>query len=556
MRIRRAVLACFLLALALQAQKVTVTLLATTDLHGNLYPYDYYTAKPAERGLAKIATLVSEVRRETSNLLLIDCGDTIQGSPVESVYQTFVRTGRLPLGMKPAGPPLRQDPMMVAMNAMGFEAMVLGNHEFNFGLRNLEKARWDARFPWLSANTAAASGGAVKPFQAYIVKTIAGVKVAVLGITTPSIPSWEQPENYRGLQFLDGVEAAASTVKELRLRERPDIVVAAVHAGMGQRGENMASGIAERVAGIDAIVYGHSHQREPGARIGDVLLVQPQQWGMSLARLDFDMEKTATGWKVIDKRSRLIPVTAKTEADPGILRLARPYHELAERYLETRVAESPADLSSTLGRVEDTALVDAIQEVQLHYAKADVSFTALFNLQVRVPKGPVTVRQIAALYLYDNELYAVEGDGRMVKEALENAARFFLSCKNAACDKGPLINRAVMGYNYDMAQGVSYEVDLTKPAGQRIRDLRWKGSPLKPEQKLRIALNNYRAGGSGGYGMFRDARILWRSSEDLRSLVVAYFIERRRLPAEPDHNWRIEPEGARLTLRTEALGAR
>ena len=252
----------------------------------------------------------------------------------------------------------------------------------------------------------------------------------------------------------------------------------------------------------------------------------------------------------------LDPVTEETEADPEILRLAKPYHDLAERYLETRVAESPADLASSLGRVEDTALVDAIHEVQLHYAKADVSFTALFNTQVRVPKGPVTVRQIAALYPYDNELYAVEGDGRMVKAALENAARFYLSCKNAACDQGPLINRAVMGYNYDMAQGVSYEVDLTRPVGQRIQNLRWKGSPLRPEQKLRIAINNYRAGGSAGYGMFRDARILWRSTEDLRSLVVAYFIERRRLPAEPDNNWRIEPEGARRTLRKEALGAR
>ncbi len=556
MRIRRTVLACLLAALALQAQQVTVTLLATTDLHGNLYPYDYYTAKPAERGLAKISTLAGEVRRQTPNVLLIDCGDTIQGSPLVSVYQTLVRTGRLPLGMKPSGPPLVQDPMMLAMNAMGFDAMVLGNHEFNFGLKNLEKARSDARFPWLSANTVAPPGGAVKPFQAYIVKTIAGVKVAVFGITTPAIPAWEQPENYRGLKFVDGVKAAAATVQELRRRERPDLVVGAVHAGLGESSENMTAGIAARVAGIDAIVYGHSHQREPGTRIGDVLLVQPQNWGMSLARLDFDMEKTPAGWKVADKRSRLIPATAKTEADPEILRLARPYHDVAERYLETRVTESPADLSSTLGRVEDTALVDAIHEVQMHYAKADVSFTALFNLQVRVPKGPMTVRQVAALYIYDNELYAVEGDGRMVKEALENAARFFLSCRNASCDEGPLINSAVRGYNYDMAQGVSYEVDLTKPAGQRIQHLRWKGAPLRPDQKLRIAVNNYRAGGSGGYQMFRDARVLWRSGEDLRSLVVGYFTEGHRLPAEPDHNWRIVPEGARLTLRGEALGLR
>jgi 2',3'-cyclic-nucleotide 2'-phosphodiesterase/3'-nucleotidase len=556
MRIRRLALACILFALALQAQHVTVTLIATTDLHGNIYPFDYYTGKPAERGLAKIATLIREVRRETPNLMLIDCGDTIQGSPPESVYQYFVRTGALPLGMKFSGAPLRQDPMMLAMNEIGYEAMVLGNHEFNFGLENLEKARSEAKFPWLSANTVAGPGSAVEPFRPYIVKTVAGVKVGVLGITTPSIPSWEQPENYRGLTFLPGVEAVAAAVKELRHRENPDLVIAAVHAGLGQRGENMVSGIAARVAGIDAIVFGHTHQRQAGLRIGDVLAVQPQNWGASLARLDFEMDKTPRGWKLAAKRSRLIPVRRETEADARILKLAEPYHELAQRYLDTVVAEAPADLDSALGRVEDTALVDAIQQAQMYYAKADVSFTALFNTQVRVAKGPVTVRQIAALYLYDNELYAVEGDGKMVKDALENAARFYLSCHDRACSEGPLVNRAIMGYNYDMAEGVSYEIDLSRPAGDRIRNLRWKGAPLQPAQKLRIAVNNYRAGGSAGYAMFRGARILWRSSDDLRNLIVMYYIEHRRLPAKPDNNWRVVPEGARRTLEAEARANR
>ncbi len=551
MRIRRPALACFLVAVALHAQRVTVTLIATTDLHGNIYPYDYYTSKPAERGLAKIATLIREVRRENPNSILIDCGDTIQGTPLESVYQYFVRTGGLPLGMKLTGAPLGQDPMMLAMNEIGYEAMVLGNHEFNFGLKNLAKARSEARFPWLSANTIAGPGSTVKPFQPYIVKTIAGVKVGVIGITTPSIPSWEQPENYRGLTFLPGVEAAASAVNQLRLRESPDLVVAAVHAGLGERGENMVSGIAARVLGIDAIVFGHSHQRQAGLRIGDVLLVQPQNWGMSLARLDFDMEKGPEGWKLAAKHSRLIPVRKETEADPRILKLAKPYQDLAERYLDTPVAEAPADLDSSLGRVEDTALVDAVQEAQLFYAKADVSFTALFNTQVRVPKGPVTVRRIAALYLYDNELYAIEGNGKMVKDALENAARYYRSCHDPACAKGPLINRAVMGYNYDMGEGVAYEIDLTRPVGQRIRNLRWKGSPLRPNQKVRIAINNYRAGGSAGYGMFRGAKILWRSSDDLRNLIVTYYTEHRRLPAKPDDNWRVVPEGARRTLEAE-----
>lgn len=546
MRIIRLALGAILLAFALQAQRVTVTVLATTDLHGCIYPFDYYTGRPAQRGLAKIATLVREARRENPNSMLIDCGDTIQGSPLESVYQRSARTGR----------GLRQDPMMLAMNQLGYEAMVVGNHEFNFGLQNLEKARSDARFPWISASIATGPGGGLKPFQPYIVKTIAGVKVGVIGITTPGVPNWEPPENYRGLRFLPGTEAAGSAVRELRRGEQPDLVVAAVHAGLGSRGENMASGIAAGVPGIDAIVFGHSHRREAGLWIGNVLLVQPEQWGLSLARLDFDLEKTAQGWKMAGKRSRLVPVSGRTAADPEILRLAKPYHDLAERYLDTPVAEAPADLDSRFGRVEDTALVDAIQEVQLYYAQADVSFTASFNPGVRVPKGLLTVRQVAALYPYDNQLYAIDGNGQMVKESLENAARFFLSCHDPACAQGPLINRAIMGYNYDMAQGVTYAIDLTKPVGQRIRDLRWKGSPLKPEQKLRIAVSSYRAGGSGGYVMFRGAKVLWRSNQDLRDLIVSYFTGRRRLPAKPDNNWRVVPEAARRTLEADARGAR
>jgi 2',3'-cyclic-nucleotide 2'-phosphodiesterase (5'-nucleotidase family) len=542
MRIRKSALVVLVFALALRAERVTVTLLATTDLHGNIYPYDYYTAKPAQRGLAKIATLIRATRHENPNLVLIDCGDTIQGSPLEFVYQRSVRAGNRP------GP----DPMMLAMNELGYAAMVLGNHEFNFGLKNLEKARWDARFPWISANTVVEPGSPVKPFAPYIVKTVAGIKVAIVGITTPAIPSWEAPENYRGLRFLPGEEAAGAALRELRKTRHPDIVVAAVHAGLGRSPENMVREIATRVAGIDAIVFGHSHRQEAGLRLGNVLLVQPRNWGISMARLDFDLEKTAGGWRVIAKRSRLVPVTKQVEADVDILRLAKPYHERAERYLETPVAESPGGLDGSLGRVEDTALVDAVQEVQLYYAQADVSFTALFNPRVRAPKGWVTARQIASLYPYDNELYAVEGNGKMVKDALENAARFYLSCRDALCQQGPLINRAIMGYNYDMAQGVTYEIDLTKPVGQRILNLRWKGRPLDPGQKLRIAINSYRAGASGGYDMFRNAKILWRSSEDVRDLVVTYYTGGRRLPAKADDNWRVIPPAARRTLEAEA----
>jgi 2',3'-cyclic-nucleotide 2'-phosphodiesterase/3'-nucleotidase len=450
--------------------------------------------------------------------------------------------------------------------------MVVGNHEFNFGLANLDRARGDAKFPWLSANTetVTASGRA---FDRYILKTVAGVKIAVIGVTTPAIPAWEKPENYAPYRFISARTAVEKSVAELRrlpADRRPDVVVVAAHAGLGRDprtgesrvdevpGENQMYEIALHVPGVDAIVFGHTHSEVKQLVVNGVLLAQPKNWAISLASLDFTLEsKPAGGWTVVEKSSRIIPVTAATPVDKEIDALARPYHDMAERYLNTVVAQSPATLEGTLGRVEDSALVDLIQTVQLHYAQADVSFASLFNPRAAVPKGPVTVRQIAGLYLYENELYAIEGTGQMVKDALENAARYFLSCDAETCGKGPLTNSRIIGYNFDMAQGVSYEIDLTQPEGRRIRNLTWKGRPLDPEQKLRIALNNYRAGGAAGYTMFPKGKIVWRSSQDIRQLIIDYFIERGTMPLSADGNWRVIPQEARQTLERQALlGAR
>jgi 2',3'-cyclic-nucleotide 2'-phosphodiesterase/3'-nucleotidase len=560
----RAFLAAFILASLALGAEVRITLLATTDLHGNLFPYDYYTAQPAARGLAKIATLIQAARAENSNNLLIDCGDTIQGTALEAVYQEYVQSGRLPWKLAFTGAPLQRDPMMLAMNAIGYNAMVVGNHEFNFGLKNLAKARSDAHFPWISSNIGATAGAAVKPFAPYFIKAVAGVKIAVIGVTTPLIPDWEAEEHYRGYRFESGVDAVRRTLAELRDREHPDIVIVAAHSGLdrdlqsdtapaGDARENMVRQIATEIPGIDAIVFGHTHQQLAGLQLGDVLLMQPKNWGISLGQMDFVLKsKETSGWKIVSKASRLISVTRDTVADAKVLEIGRPYHELAERYLNTAVAEAPVSLDSKLARVEDSALIDAVQQVQLFYSKADVSFASSFNSRVSVPKGPVTIRQIAALYIYENQLYVVQGNGKMVRDALENSARYYNTCASD-CSEGPLLNPHVIGYNYDMAQGVDYEIDLTQPPGHRIRNLRWRGKPLDDNQPLRIAVNNYRAGGSAGYSMFRGAKIVWRSPDEIRDLVIRYYSEHKTLPARPDNNWRVVPETARNTLEREAL---
>jgi 2',3'-cyclic-nucleotide 2'-phosphodiesterase/3'-nucleotidase len=544
-----------LAASASGAETVTVTVLATTDTHGYIYPYDYYTRQPAARGLAAAATLVEAVRRETPYTLLVDCGDTIQGSPLASVYEVAAR----------AGEARTPEPMMLVMNRIGYDAMVVGNHDFNFGLGNLAAARATARFPWLSANTE--THGVLPPFAPYLLKTVGGVKVAIIGITTAAIPQWEKPEQIRGLSWLNP-EAGVRRALALLEPEKPDVILAAAHSGLDRDPatgvarpgempeENRVWQMAEQFPQLAAVIYGHTHQREEGRRVGNVLLVQPRNWAMDVARIDLSLAREpGAPWRLTRTSSRLVPVTPDTTPDPAILELARPYHEAAERYLDQPVAESAVELTGARGRFEDSALVDAIQEVQLYFAQAQVSFASLFQTQVHVPRGRVTLRELAALYLYDNELYAIEGDGRMVREALENSARYFRTCPEPSCARGPLVDGAVRGYNYDMAEGVDYEIDLTQPAGERVRNLRYHGAPLSDEEPLRIAVNNYRAAGSAGYSMFRRAKIVWRSGREIRDLMAEYWGARKRLPERPDGNWRLLPPGAVETLAREEATA-
>lgn len=570
---RRLALFLLLSFSAASARDVTVRVLATTDLHGNIFPYDYYADKEAPRGLAKIATLIAAERAANPNTLLLDCGDTIQGTPLEGVYQYRLLHGRLPMNLAPTQPADAPDPMMTAMNALGYDAMTVGNHEWNFGLKNLNAARAAAHFPWISASIAVTPRSAVKPFAPYFVKTVAGVKIAVIGITTPSEPAWETSEHYAGYRFLQGKQAAASAVAELKRTVHPDVILVAAHAGLEKEvrdgkvlttpalidnlpGENMIYQIATEVAGIDAIIFGHTHSELAGAKIGNVLVMQPRNWGMSLGELDLKLEDSAGGrWHLVSEESRIIPVQATTPADEAILAIGRPYHETAQRFLDAPVAESPVAMTGSTARVQDSPMAAMVHATQLYYSKADISFVSIFNAGLRIAKGPVTVRQIAGLYLYDNTLYVIEGTGKMVRDALENAARYFLTC-TGECNSGPLVNRAVLGYNFDMAaaqeNALQYDIDLRQPAGHRIVNLLYRGQPMADDQKLRIALNNHRYGGSGGFSMFPGAPVVWRSTEEIRDLMIDYYTAHKLLPDRAFDSWKVIPEAAARELLREA----
>jgi 2',3'-cyclic-nucleotide 2'-phosphodiesterase/3'-nucleotidase len=538
-----------LIALSAVAESVQIRVLATTDLHGNIFPYDYYTAKPAERGLAKIATLIQ--RERNANTLLIDCGDTIQGSPLETVHELAVRKGDGNADPRP-------DPMMLAMNQLRYDAMTVGNHEFNYGLANLSAAHKAAKFPWLAANVDGPSG-----FLPSITKTIAGVRVTVIGVVTPTIPSWERPENYKGLSFADPVARVKKIASDLRRAHQTDIIIVAAHSGLDRDlkggakltedlpGENVAYQIAEQTP-VDAVIFGHTHAEVGEFRVGKVVMMQPRNWGMSLGEMDFTLDRVDGNWTLAKVSSRTIPVNPSVAADEAILAIGKPYHAAAEAYLSMPVTRVNTPLSMEFSRVEDTALIDAIQAVEQKESGAPVSFASAFITSARVPAGQMTVREVAALYPYDNTLYKISGTGKMIREALENSARFYKTC-TGDCSTGPLINPSIIGYNYDMAQGVEYEIDLRKPEGSRIVNLRFQGQPLDDGKAVDIAVNSYRAGGSGGYSMFKDAKILWRSSEEIRDMMIRYYTEKGELPTAPDGNWRVLPEAAHQELRREAL---
>ena len=525
-----------LAGVALHADHAHVAILATTDVHAHIDPIDYYTNQPDQTGLAKAATIIAAARIEKPDLLLLDSGDTIQGTPLAYFHNR-----------KNNQPP---DPTVLAMNALHYDAMAVGNHEYNFGLKVLEKARSEANFPWLSANTYRASTDKTA-YQPYLVKVVGGVRVAILGLTTPGVPYWDNPENYAGLEFREPVAEAKKWVSLLHTQEKADLVVVAMHMGLeedlrtGLRtpnlipSENTALAIARQVPGIDVILMGHTHREVPALFVNGVLLTQANKWADRVARVDIYLDKVEnSGWRVTGKSAHTIEVTEKIAPDPAIVKLAEPYDRETQAWLGKVIGESSRELAATDARVRDTAILDLIQRVQLEAGRADVSMASSLNLGARIPQGPVTVRDMAGLYVYENTLVVIEATGAQVKAALEHSASFFRTYESG---KTPteLIDERIPAYNFDVAEGVTYEVDLSRPAGDRIVNLRFKGQALDPAQKLRLAINNYRSNGGGGYAMYKGAPVVERSSTEIRDLIIDWVERHHEIPAEPTNNWRI-----------------
>jgi 2',3'-cyclic-nucleotide 2'-phosphodiesterase (5'-nucleotidase family) len=531
------------------AEEVTVTFLETSDLHGNLLPWDYLRSRPSGVGLARVATRVAAVRRETPHVLLLDGGDTIEGAPPEFLQARRARFSGL---LAKEGAP-DADPMMRAMSAMGYDAMAVGNHEFNFGLAVLRKAEGDASFPWLSANTRKSGDGSAA-FREFVVKTVGGVRIGILGLTTPNIPRWEAERNRPGLSWEDPVEAAKRLVPRLRGRERCDAVVVLIHSGLeadpltgvpdGTADENRVVALAREVPGIDLILAGHSHRRLPLTRVAGVPVIQPGRWGEALARVDVTFERVGSLWKVAAVRGSLLPSDDSVATDPAVAAIAGPFDRAARRWLDEAVAEAEEPFPAARARLEDSALLDLVNDAQLRATGADLSMTSLLpgGRYEGLPKGRVTVRDVYFLYPYENQLVVVEIDGAQLKACLERAAEYF---GRASFEEGRLVLTPapnMIPYDFDVVQGATYRIDPFAPVGHRVKELAVRGRPVEAADRFTLAVNSYRAQGGGGYTALRNARVVRTVPVEIRDLLIERLRETGRLVPAADQNWRVAPD--------------
>jgi 2',3'-cyclic-nucleotide 2'-phosphodiesterase/3'-nucleotidase len=516
---------------------VEVIVLQTSDVHGHVLPWDYFREEPSDVGLARAASFVAATRAEHPHVILVDNGDTIQGTPLTYYF------ARRDVS--------RPNPMMAVMNSMGYDAMTVGNHEYNYGLEVLLRCRDEAEFPFLSANTYKA-GNEQPFFRPCIVKEFDGVRVGILGLTTSNIPNWESPENYRGLEFRDTAQEAARWVRHLREAEGCHAVIVNTHEGFEadlETGEANDSGYENRawallhdVPGVDVVMTGHAHRNIPPRLVNGVLVSQPGRWGGYVTRIHLLFRQEEGRWILADKQGDNIKMGKKIAADPAVERLIAPYHEQVTAWIRSEIGTAGADFSSDGVFAGDNALLDLVHTVLRRHTGADMSMVAyLPRGMMTIPAGPITVRDIYRFYIYENTPVVLAMTGRDIRAALEHAARFY---DRPAWDaeQGELdIHRQedFRQYNFDTLAGASYAIDPTRPPGERVVYLERDGRPLDPDAEYTVAVTNYQAAGGGHYEAFKRSRVVKTDSADIRNLIIEYIQEQKEIAPVTDRNWHL-----------------
>lgn len=522
-------------------ESVDLVVAATTDVHGRLTGWDYYAgAADTTRGLSRAATIIDSVRTANPDrVVLVDAGDMLQGNPLTFVAARVDTT--------------QPNPVIAAMNVMRYDAAVIGNHDFGYGLGLLGRAIKEASFPVLASNAYMASG--TRAYPAYVIVRRGDVRIGIIGATTPGAMVWER-DNLRGRVVLRDIVPEVRTAVAEAKAKGADVIVVTLHSGLsggsaydtvttGVPSENVAARVAREVPGIDLVVFGHSHQEVGDKVIGQTRLLQPKNWATSVGVAHLVLEKSGGNWHVSRSRATTIQASGHAESRAIVDAVARA-HQATVAYVNRVIGSTPVAWRADSARVRDTPLIDFILEVERRAANADLASTPAFSLDASLSAGPITEAKLARLYPYDNTLRAIRISGRQLRDYLEFSARYFRTFAGDTGRTASVINDRVPGYNYDIVAGAEYVLDISRPAGSRLTSLTVKGKPVTDTDSFTLAINNYRQTGGGGYAMLRDAPVVYDRQQEVRQLLIDEVARRKTVTPEAyfSPNWRLEPQAA------------
>lgn len=544
-----------------EAKEVTINLLATSDLHGRLFNHEYAIDSEVKgAGLVKAASIIKEMRKKNPNLILIDVGDTVQDNSAE-LFNTM---------------PVH--PMVSALNDVNYDVWVLGNHEFNFEqdfIRRNIKA-FDKSVVTANIYNEKDKSNFVLPYQIFDVE---GVKVAVVGITAPHIPLWEAsaPEHFEGLTFENPKDAMEKTLKEID--GKYDILVGAFHiARKDEYGKTGAFDLAKAYPQFDVIFAGHEHAKYneefKDEKSGKTTLVlEPGSYGWAVASGEIKMVKENGKWKVANKKSENIP-TEKYAADEELKAKYRYVHDrstgnanqiigkITDTFIPRVDYITGNDKVTTMptSQLVDNSIIELINEVQMHYSGADVSAAAIFDNNSNLKAGDFKKKDVAFIYKYTNTLMGVNMTGDALLKFMEWSANYYNTSKPG--DITVSFNPKVRGYNYDMFDGVTYEIDLTQEAGNRIKNAKIKGNAIDPKKTYKVAVNNYRFGTLKetlklvtDKDKYYDSYELLQDNGRIREMIVNYIQTEKKGVISPslDNNWKITGTDLNITGSEEIL---